>query len=80
MALVNGVVTPRFKTPEQGAATSVWAAVAPELDGVNGRYLEDCHVAEAWSGEEPFSGYLPYALDPVAAERLWTVSADLAGF
>ena len=36
----------RLKTPEQGAATSVLLAVSPELEGVGGRYYEDCAEAE----------------------------------
>lgn len=35
-----------FKTPEAGAATQVWAATSPQLDGLGGLYLEDCDVAE----------------------------------
>src|SRR3954452_523180 len=35
----------RLKTPEQGAATSVLLAAAPDLEGVGGRYYEDCHEA-----------------------------------
>src|SRR5262249_60497958 len=35
----------KFKNVESGAATSVFAATAPELDGRGGVYLEDCHVA-----------------------------------
>lgn len=73
----SGTPNPRFKTTEQGAATSVWAAVAPELDGVGGLYLEDCAVAAPWSEERPMSGYMPYALDPDDARRLWAVSEAL---
>jgi NAD(P)-dependent dehydrogenase (short-subunit alcohol dehydrogenase family) len=40
-----GLVTSRLKTPEQGAAISVWAAVGQELEGIGGRYLEDCQEA-----------------------------------
>jgi NAD(P)-dependent dehydrogenase (short-subunit alcohol dehydrogenase family) len=65
------------KTPEQGAATSVWAAVAPELTGSGGHYLEDCAIAAPWTGPgELRRGYLPYALDPSNAERLWAVTAS----
>jgi NAD(P)-dependent dehydrogenase (short-subunit alcohol dehydrogenase family) len=71
-----GRVNPRWKTPEEGAATSVWAAVAPELAGVAGHYLEDCQIASPWAGQQPFTGYLPYALDPERADRLWQVSAS----
>jgi NAD(P)-dependent dehydrogenase (short-subunit alcohol dehydrogenase family) len=72
---------PGWKTPEQGAATPVWAAVASEVDGVSGKYIEDCAIATAWSrGDSPPPGhYLPYALDPANAERLWELSRKLIG-
>jgi NAD(P)-dependent dehydrogenase (short-subunit alcohol dehydrogenase family) len=41
-----GGVGPEWKTPEQGAATSVLVATSPLLDGVGGRYFEDCNEAE----------------------------------
>ncbi|QBD80828.1 SDR family NAD(P)-dependent oxidoreductase [Ktedonosporobacter rubrisoli] len=81
----QGNLTARFnKTPEQGAATSIWAAVAPELAGIGGRYLEDCNEAGPHDSSEnqlteAFHGYMPYALDPERAERLWQVSQDLVG-
>jgi NAD(P)-dependent dehydrogenase (short-subunit alcohol dehydrogenase family) len=73
-----------FKTPVQGAATSIWAAVGHELEGIGGRYLENCQEAAPYdpqseSAGRPFQGYLPYALDPGRAERLWTVSQGLVG-
>jgi hypothetical protein len=64
-------MSPLLKTPERGAATQVWAAVSPELEGRGGLYLENCGVGEQHRPEDPMTGYLPYALDPVAAERLW---------
>ena len=63
-----------FKTPQQGAATSVWAAVGPELDGAGGLYLEDCKEALPWTKDKPWAGVLPHALDAEAAERLWALS------
>ncbi|GAB3876895.1 SDR family NAD(P)-dependent oxidoreductase [Kibdelosporangium lantanae] len=68
-----------WKTPSQGAATSVWAAVAPELDGASGLYLEDCAIATAWTedGPLPRGHYLPYARDPGNAEQLWRLSERL---
>jgi NAD(P)-dependent dehydrogenase (short-subunit alcohol dehydrogenase family) len=66
----QGRALPSYKSTEQGAATSVWAAVAPELDGRGGMYLEDVHVSEA---------HAPYALDAASAERLWTVSEEMVG-
>jgi NAD(P)-dependent dehydrogenase (short-subunit alcohol dehydrogenase family) len=65
----------RLKTPEQGAATSVLLATSPLLEGVGGRYFEDCNEAPVVSERgTAFSGVAPYALDPTNAERLWEVS------
>jgi NAD(P)-dependent dehydrogenase (short-subunit alcohol dehydrogenase family) len=73
----DGQQNSRFKTPAQGASTSIWAAVAPELEGVGGRYLEDCAIAEPMDPELPYRGVMPYALDPDMADTLWRVSEDL---
>ena len=73
----SGAPNPRFKSTAQGAATSIWAAVAPELEGIGGKYLEDCAVARPWTSEQPMSGYLPYAVDPEHARRLWSVSEEI---
>jgi NAD(P)-dependent dehydrogenase (short-subunit alcohol dehydrogenase family) len=75
----EGNVNPRFKSTEQGASTSVWAALAPELEGVGGLYLENCAQAEPWTEASPFDGVLPHALDPEGAERLWAVSEETTG-
>jgi NAD(P)-dependent dehydrogenase (short-subunit alcohol dehydrogenase family) len=75
----NGKPREGFKTTEQGAATSVWAAVGDELEGVGGLYLEDCNQAVPWSKEAPWVGVLPHALDPEAAERLWSLSVETTG-
>lgn len=62
-----------WKTPEQGAATSVFVAVSPLLEGIGGRYFED--VTEAGPNVPPSgTGVADYALDPEAAARLWDVS------
>lgn len=68
-----------FKTVEQGAATSVWAATAAELEGRGGLYLEDCGVGEPATEENPTAGYFSYGLDSDAAEQLWTLSEDIVG-
>jgi NAD(P)-dependent dehydrogenase (short-subunit alcohol dehydrogenase family) len=64
-----------WKTVEQGAATSVLLATSPLLDGVGGRYFEDCNEAEP---HQPGirRGVAAYALDPEKAARLWQVSID----
>lgn len=68
-----------FKTPQQGAATQVWAATSPQLDGIGGVYLEDCDVAEpAVEGAER-AGVKEWAIDPEQAARLWELSAELTG-
>ncbi|SFW90771.1 SDR family NAD(P)-dependent oxidoreductase [Amycolatopsis australiensis] len=75
----SGQVTGGAKTPEQGAATQVWAATSPQLDGLGGVYLEDCDIAGPAPADGARTGVKDYAIDPVLAERLWTVSAELTG-
>jgi NAD(P)-dependent dehydrogenase (short-subunit alcohol dehydrogenase family) len=75
----EGAVNPAFKTPEQGASTSVWAAAAPELDGVGGRYLENCGEAPSFDNSHPNIGVMPHALDPEAADQLWGRSVQITG-
>jgi hypothetical protein len=72
----------RLKTPEQGAATSVLLAVSPDLEGVGGRYYEDCQqapVVDRRPDTFPLQGMANYALDPANAERLWEVSLRMLG-
>jgi NAD(P)-dependent dehydrogenase (short-subunit alcohol dehydrogenase family) len=68
-----------LKTAEQGAATSVLLATSPQLEGIGGRYFEDCNEAPVIHrrGEAGLGGVAPYALDPDNAERLWEVSLGL---
>jgi NAD(P)-dependent dehydrogenase (short-subunit alcohol dehydrogenase family) len=71
----------QYKTVEQGAATSVLAATSPQLEGVGGRYFEDCNEAsilESVSADSR-SGVAAYALDPGNAKRLWDVSLEMLG-
>jgi NAD(P)-dependent dehydrogenase (short-subunit alcohol dehydrogenase family) len=69
----------KMKTVEAGAATQVFAATAPELEGRGGVYLEDCHVAAVNDAADAQDGVRSYALDPENAERLWKVSEELVG-
>jgi NAD(P)-dependent dehydrogenase (short-subunit alcohol dehydrogenase family) len=73
-----GGAGPAWKTPEQGAATSVLLAASPLVEGVGGHYFEDCQVA-APHREGTRTGVAPYALDPEAAERLWALSEETTG-
>ena len=65
-----------WKTVPQGAATSVWAATAPELDAHGGAYLEDCHVAERNDIPDARGGIKSNAIDPDRASALWTKSEE----
>ena len=78
MAIAPPGETLVVKTVEQGAATSVWAATAPELADRGGSYLENCQLAEP-AAEGRDGGYMPYALDPETADRLWELSEELVG-
>jgi NAD(P)-dependent dehydrogenase (short-subunit alcohol dehydrogenase family) len=68
-----------LKTVEQGAATSLLLATSPQLEGIGGRYFEDCNEAPVIHrrGAAGIGGVAPYALDPDNAERLWEVSLEL---
>lgn len=66
-----------YKSPEQGAATSVWCAVSPQLEGMGGLYCEDCDVAASSQDDTSRNGVWPWAVDPEQAERLWAVSQQL---
>jgi NAD(P)-dependent dehydrogenase (short-subunit alcohol dehydrogenase family) len=74
MRVAAGVTGAMWKTPEQGAATSILVATSPLLDGIGGRYFEDCNEAEVGKLSAR-NGVAAYALDPEAAARLWEVSA-----
>lgn len=78
----NLVDQPGWKTAEQGAATTLWAALAPELEGVGGRYLENCAVGTPWAesadtAKLPVGQHLPFLLDADRATRLWSLSEAL---
>jgi NAD(P)-dependent dehydrogenase (short-subunit alcohol dehydrogenase family) len=76
----NGKVNEAFKTPSQGAATSVWCATNAQLDGQGGVYCEDCDIAEAVPADfKLFTGVRPWAIDPVLADKLWDLSERMTG-
>ncbi|KAG9254599.1 uncharacterized protein F5Z01DRAFT_743065 [Emericellopsis atlantica] len=70
-----------FKTPDQGAATSVWAATARALEGQGGKYLENCQIAKEWDPESGFfgPGYGHHAYDTAKAGELWEKSLKWVG-
>ena len=64
--------------PDQGAATTCWAATSPELEGKGGVYCEDCHVAEN-DDESSAGGVRSYAIEPDIADQLWSISEQMTG-
>jgi len=76
----NGKVREGFKTPAGGASTSIWCATSPLLAAGGGVYCEDCNLAQAVPADDPtFTGVRPWAIDPEAAKRLWSMSEKLLG-
>lgn len=65
--IFGGVIA---KTPEQGAATQVYVATNPVLEGVNGAYFEDCNPVVV-SGEH-------HIYDAAMAARLWAEAEKMA--
>jgi hypothetical protein len=77
-----------LKTPEQGAATIVWCATSPQLEGKGGVYCENVDIATISSKDtskltindlKDDKGVMPYAIDSGAAHRLWQLSEKLTG-
>ena len=76
--LPDGSLNPVLKTTAQAAATTLWAATAPELEGRGGLVLEDCAEAlPVGPDTHPWSGYDASVADPEAARALWDHSVDL---
>ncbi|RJU00231.1 SDR family NAD(P)-dependent oxidoreductase [Arthrobacter frigidicola] len=74
------VDNPTYKSVPQGAATMVWAAVSPQLDGHGGVYTEDADIAVVVPDDHRGpSGVHAWAVDPQAADRLWELSERLLG-
>lgn len=69
-----------MKSTEQGAATTVLAAVDRELEGKGGKFLEDTAVSQPTEAQDLASpGYAEWAYDEDAAKKLWTVSNQIVG-
>ena len=82
----NPIIDPakNMKTVEQGAATSVWCATSPQLEGIGGVYCQNSDIAPLVTeklGANPIGsmalGVMPHAVDPDAADRLWSMSEQL---
>ncbi|MEL6255037.1 MAG: oxidoreductase [Bacteroidota bacterium] len=69
-----------FKTTEQGASTTVWAATSPQLEGKGGVFCANCNISEPWKeGDMPFMGVHAHVRDEKLADDLWAKSEELIG-
>lgn len=76
----SGALEPTdYLTPDQGAATTIWALTEPSLAGRGGLYLQRCAVAEIIDQPNYRTGVMRYAIDPDAAERLWASIEAMTG-
>mgnify|MGYP001804584578 CR=1 FL=1 len=72
---VPDAVKAMFKTPEQGASTSTWAATASQLDGRGGEYCENCDIAQlAGTDSQRWEHAREWITDDSKADRLWAMS------
>ena len=67
--VVIAMLRPFFRTPESGAATSIYLASSPQVDGISGKYFRNC--------KETRSSQASY--DMAAASRLWELSTQMTG-
>lgn len=87
--VANASAKSEFKTVEQGAATSVWCATSPQLDGKGGVYCLDVDIANLINVDDPtkiqgklmdiVEGVFPWAVDMELADRLWMISEKMTG-
>ena len=79
--LIHEKIVEVLKSVEQGAATTVLAAVGKEWEGRGGKYLEDCEEAERGADDGDFfnSGWVKQTYDEVEEGRLWKDSLDIVG-
>lgn len=78
----DGTPNPRFKTPAEGASTGLWAATAAALVSRSGAYCEDCSIKGIVAPDHSdmtTGGVKEWAIDPEAAERLWSLSVTATG-
>lgn len=76
-----GFVRSFTKPIAQGAATTVWAATSPQLNGRGGVYCADCDISPLVpDSSEQTNGVRRWAVDPSMAQSLWQLSEQLCGF
>lgn len=82
-ALGGEAMMKTFKSPQQGAATTVWAAVSPHFEKAEngGRYLSDVGEAGVMTEKSEMGGpvYAAHAYDPEGEKALWKISCEVTG-
>ncbi|MCL2509718.1 MAG: SDR family NAD(P)-dependent oxidoreductase [Methanomassiliicoccaceae archaeon] len=77
---IKGGAKPFFKNVSQGAATAVWCAVSPQLDGMGGIYCEDCDIAQSVpENSRGEKGVWPWATDEKKAAEFWSLCERYTG-
>jgi len=79
--LEQPLIKSSLKTIEQGAATTVLAAVGKDYEGVGGFYMEDCGKSPPVPEDAPLMtpGYKPWAYDEDGERQLWADSLKMVG-
>ena len=79
--MANESIVKTLKSPEQGAATTVLAAIGKEWENKGGKYVEDCEEAQRGKDDnDTFGvGYVSQTYDPKNEERLWKDSLKIVG-
>jgi len=73
----QGKPNPFMKSIQEGAATSVWTAIAPELKGIGGHYMEDCWFSAGLLPDNPLAGMGVHSTNMDDAKKLWDLSVQL---
>ena len=68
LRIIPTLLCMHIKTPVEGAQTTIHCAVSEEMEGVTGKYLDNCKITKLEH---------PQATDDDLAEKLWEVSAKL---
>ena len=70
-----------FKSPSQGASTTLWCATSNGLNGLGGVFCEDCNIAKRKSEVDEslqrYFGVADWAVDTDEAARLWELSEEI---
>jgi NAD(P)-dependent dehydrogenase (short-subunit alcohol dehydrogenase family) len=70
---------PVVKTLAEGVATQLWASAIASSETIGGRYCENCGIAATVHDPAETNGVLPYAIDPMRADALWSLSEKFVG-